>query len=175
MSAGELAQPYQPEDDMYSLYSGHHGWLRGWLRKNLGCSETAADLAQDTFLKVMQKQQADTGFSISYPRRYLRMVANSLMVDHFRRRAVEQAYLDVLAQQPEPATISAEERQILLETLQQLDRLLDTMPLAMRQAFLLSRLDGLTYQQIAERLGVSLRTVKRYMQQAFIQCLDQML
>jgi len=45
----------------------------------------------------------------------------------------------------------------------------------MRQAFLLSRLDGLTYQQIADQLGVSLRSVKRYMQQAFVQCLDLIL
>ena len=175
MFAGELAKPYQSEWDMHSLYAGHHGWLRGWLCKNLGCSETAADIAQDTFVKIMHKQRMEAGFTIGYPRRYLRMVANSLMVDYFRRRSVEQTYLEALAQRPEPATISTEEREILLETLQQLDRLLDTMPPAMRQAFLLSRLEGFTYQQIADHLGVSLRTVKRYMQQAFIQCLDLML
>lgn len=160
---------------LHTLYSNHHGWLRGWLCKHLSCSETAADLAQDAFVKVMQKQRMETGFRIGYPRRYLSMVANSLMIDHFRRRAVEQAYLDALVQLPEPASISAEEREIILETLQQLDKLLDAMPSAIRQAFLLSRLDGFTYPQIAERLGVSLRTVKRYMQQAFIQCLDLML
>ncbi len=76
---------------------------------------------------------------------------------------------------PEPASISAEEREIILETLQQLDKMLDAMPARMRQAFLLSRLDGLTYQQIADQLGVSLRSVKRYMQQAFVQCLDLIL
>lgn len=171
MSVSDVAQP----TDINSLYSSHHGWLRGWLLKHLNCSETAADLAQDTFVKVMLKQRADAGFAIGYPRRYLRMVANSLMMDHFRRRAVEQAYLEALALLPEPAIITTEDREIILETLQQLDKLLDTLPPAMRQAFLLSRVDGLTYPQIAEQLGVSLRTVKRYMQQAFIQCLDLML
>lgn len=171
MPTCELTQ----HDQIVSLYSDHHGWLRGWLRKSIGCSETAADLAHDTFIRIMQKQRADTNFALSYPRRYLRMVANSLMVDHFRRRAVEQAWLDALSLLPEPATLPIEEQEILLEILQQLDQLLDTMPTAMRRAFLLSRLDGLTYLQIAEQLNVSLRTVKRYMQQAFIKCLDLML
>ena len=30
------------------LYADHHGWLSGWLRSRVGCSHTAADLAQDT-------------------------------------------------------------------------------------------------------------------------------
>ena len=30
------------------LYLEHHGWLLGWLRRRLECSETAADLAHDT-------------------------------------------------------------------------------------------------------------------------------
>lgn len=175
MSAGKPTPAFQPELELHNLYSGYNGWLRGWLCKQLGCSETAADLAQDTFIKVMLKQREDRSFGISYPRRYLRMVAGSLMVDHLRRRMVEQAYLEALAQLPEPASITTEEREIILQTLQQLDRLLDAMPSAVRQAFLLSRIDGLSYPQIAESLGVSERTIKRYMQQAFVQCLELML
>ena len=171
MPGTELAQ----QSDVHALYSAHHGWLKAWLCKGLGCSETAADLAQDTFVKVMRKHRADDDFRVSYPRRYLWMVANNLMLDHFRRRAVEQAYLDTLALLQEPTAISAEEREIILETLQQLDKLLDAMSPPMRQAFLMSRLDGLTYPQIADKLGISLRTVKRYMQQAYIRCLDLML
>ncbi|MFP1680962.1 sigma-70 family RNA polymerase sigma factor [Alloalcanivorax sp. C16-1] len=169
MSAGELTQ-----DPLQHLYRGHHGWLRGWLCQRLGCSETAADLAQDTFVRILQRHKRERDFTISHPRQYLRLVANGLMVDHLRRRAVEQAYLEALAQRPEAATLPLEERQIILETLQQLDRMLDTLPTMTRQAFLLSRLDGLTYPEIAERLGVSLRTVKRHMQRAFLACLDQM-
>jgi len=161
--------------DTHSLYTDHHGWLRGWLRKNLHCSEIAADLTQDTFVKIMQKQQVDSNFTISYPRRYLRMVAGNLMIDYFRRRSIEQAYMEALRQLPEPATIPTEDREIILEVLNKLDKLLDSMPRKVRQAFLLSRLDGLTYTQIAIKMDVSLRTVKRYMQQAFTQCLDLML
>ena len=44
-----------------------------------------------------------------------------------------------------------------------------------RRAFLLSQLEGLTYDEIALRLEVSTRTVKRYMALAFEQCLLAML
>jgi RNA polymerase sigma-70 factor (ECF subfamily) len=40
-----------------------------------------------------------------------------------------------------------------------------------KRAFLLSQISGLKYDDIAEQLGVSLITVKRYMKQAFVQCL----
>ncbi len=160
--------------DIQDLYIQHHHWLRNWLRQRLGCSHQAADLAQDTFVRVMQKQRAEPDFVISYPRRYLNILANSLMLDMFRRRAVEQAYLDALALMPEPELISEEARALILELLQRFDQMLDKLPAAVRQAFLLSRLDGLTYDEIAEQLGVSVRTVKRYMQQAFVSYLDVM-
>ncbi|MET0125075.1 MAG: sigma factor, partial [Pseudomonas caspiana] len=36
-----------------TLYRDHHGWLHGWLRKRLGDREQAADIAQDTFLRLL--------------------------------------------------------------------------------------------------------------------------
>ncbi len=60
---------------------------------------------------------------------------------------------------------------MLLETLQALDELLDGMPAVVRRAFLWSQLEGLGYREIAERLQVSERTVKRYMAQAYEHCL----
>ena len=46
------------------------------------------------------------------------------------------------------------------------------MPARVRQVFLLSQLDGLTYAQIAEQLQVSLITIKRDMRTAFLACLS---
>lgn len=157
-----------------TLYRDHYRWLRNWLSGQLRCSDTAADLAQDAFVRVMQKQRAEPGFVISYPRRYLNLIARSLMLDLFRRRAVEQAYLEALALLPEAELISEEERALILELLQRFDQMLDKLPAAVRQAFLLSRLDGFTYGEIAGQLDVSVRTVKRYMQQAFVAYLDVM-
>lgn len=157
------------------LYTDHQNWLKHWIQRQVGCNDEAADLAQDTFIRVMQRQRKEAGFVIGYPRTYLRTVAHGLLIDYFRRRRVEQAYLDALEQLPQEVMIDLEAREIILETLQRLDKMLDTLSPAARETFLLSRLDGLTYSQIAAHLQVSERTVKRYMQQAYIQCLDLML
>lgn len=36
-----------------TLYSEHHGWLQNWLSRRLGCPSLAADLAQDTFVRLL--------------------------------------------------------------------------------------------------------------------------
>ncbi|MNI35733.1 putative RNA polymerase sigma factor FecI [compost metagenome] len=51
-----------------------------------------------------------------------------------------------------------------------LDHLLDGLPPKARAAFLMSQLDGLTYPDIAERLGVSLSSVQQYMVRAMTAC-----
>ncbi|MNH39393.1 putative RNA polymerase sigma factor FecI [compost metagenome] len=50
--------------------------------------------------------------------------------------------------------------------------MLRDMPARVRQVFLLSQLDGLTYAQIAEQLQLSLITIKRDMRTAFLACLS---
>ena len=67
--------------------------------------------------------------------------------------------------------MSVEARAILLETLQELDALLHALPDKVRTAFLLAQLDGLSYEEIAAQMQVSLRTVTRYIAQGFKQCL----
>jgi RNA polymerase sigma-70 factor (ECF subfamily) len=59
----------------------------------------------------------------------------------------------------------------VLETLNEIDSMLDALPSLVRRTFLLSQLDGMKYEDIAQQLGVSLSSVKRYMAQAFRQCL----
>ena len=147
-----------------TLYLQHHSWLRKWLQRKLGCADQAADLAQDTFVRLLLKPLLGT--ELREPRAYLTTIAHGLMVNHLRRRDLECAYLDALAQEPEQTAPSPEQQALLLESLQQIDRLLDGLPAKARHAFLLSQLEGLRYAEIAERLGVSLSMVKKYMLQA---------
>ena len=62
----------------------------------------------------------------------------------------------------------------MLQTLHDVDAMLNTLPPRAKRAFLLSQLEGMKYEAIAEQLGVSLTSVKRYMQQAFRVCLGAM-
>lgn len=145
------------------LYRDHHGWLHGWLRKKLGCTHQAADLAQDTFVKALLVPSLD---EIREPRAWLTTVAQRIMANHLRRKELERAYLDAIACHPEPLAASPEERVLIIEALCEIDALLDGLPAKARKAFLLSQVEGLTYAEIAGKIGVSLSMVKKYMLRA---------
>ena len=155
---------------VHALYSDHHGWLQGWLRRKLGCTHRAADLAHDTFVRILSCRDAEAVGQIREPRAYLTTIAQGLVSNHHRRQKLEQAWAEALAALPEPLAPSPETQAILLETLVEIDRLLDTLPGPVRQAFLLSQLDGLPQAEIALRLGVSVPTVKRYVARALVLC-----
>ncbi|HBO3972470.1 TPA: sigma-70 family RNA polymerase sigma factor [Pseudomonas aeruginosa] len=157
------------EHNLHTLYRDHRSWLESWLRRRLGNAWDAADLSQDTFLRVLAGSQSVA--ELREPRAYLLTVGKRLLSNFYSRRSLEQAYLEALARLPEDCVPSPEQRWLLLETLQALDELLDGLPRAVRRAFLWSQLEGLGYREIAERLGVSERTVKRYMAQAYEHCL----
>jgi RNA polymerase sigma-70 factor (ECF subfamily) len=151
-----------------AIYRAHHGWLLNWFRRRLSGAPCAADLAHDTFVRLMVSRDAQ---AIDEPRAFLRTLAHGVVVNHWRRQDIERAWLDVLALLPEPSAPSPEDRLLALDTLCRIDAMLDRLNPKARAAFLLSQLDGLTYADIAVQLAVSERMVKKYMSQAMLQCL----
>jgi RNA polymerase sigma-19 factor, ECF subfamily len=150
-----------------ALYRDHRSWLLSWLRRNVACPHRAEDLSQDTFMRLLGREELKTPHE---PRAFLVSVAKGLLFDYFRRAALEQAYLTELMQIPEDEQPSLEEQQMILEDLKTIDRLLGKLSSKSRAAFLYNRLDGLTHAEIAERLGVSVPRVRQYLAQGIRQC-----
>ncbi|WP_306430705.1 MULTISPECIES: sigma-70 family RNA polymerase sigma factor [Alcaligenaceae] len=147
-----------------TLYCDHHGWLHGWLRRRLGNAFDAADLAQDTFVRVLNNREGPEG--VVEPRAFLTRIAQRVLANHWRREQLERAYLEALASAPPGFELSPEERALLLEALVEIDRLLNGLPAVVKRAFLLTQLDGMKHAEVAEALGVSVTTVKRYLARA---------
>jgi RNA polymerase sigma-19 factor, ECF subfamily len=141
--------------------------LRTWLRRKLGCAHRAADLAHDTYLRLLAR---DEPVDAREPRAFLTTVAQRVLYNHWRREQIEQSWLEAIAHLPEPLAPSPEERALILETLHEIDALLDGLPAPVKRAFLLAQLDGATHAQIAKELRISLATVKRYLVRAGEQC-----
>lgn len=149
------------------IYATHHTWLQRWLHRKLGCAHNAADMAHDTFVRLLSK---DEPVVMRKPRPYLVSIAQGLVLDYRRRQRLERNYLDALALLPEPLQPSPETRAIHLEALTALDLLLDRLPTPVRRAFLLSQLSGWSQSRIAAELGISVATVKRHIVRALTQC-----
>ncbi|MBK8320421.1 MAG: sigma-70 family RNA polymerase sigma factor [Betaproteobacteria bacterium] len=149
------------------LYQHHHGWLVGLLRRKLGNLENAHDIAQDTFIRILGAGEL---VELREPRAYLTTIATRLTAQHFRRLALERAYLDAIANLPEATTPSPETRLLVVEALSEVSRVLDGLHPRVREIFLLSQFDGLTYATIAKAQGVSVSFVQKSMSKAFMHC-----
>src|SRR5690606_14230941 len=109
------------------------------LRRKLGEMEHAADLAHDTFERILR---ADLGPVVAAPRAYLTTVAQRLAISHFRRAAVQRAFLEALAARPEATAPSPEQQLQFQQSLLAILEVLDGLSLRTRRIFLLAQFDG---------------------------------
>jgi len=150
-----------------SVYQAHHQWLRSVLHRRLGNASDAADLAHDTFERLIR---ADIREPLNEPRAYLRTIASRLLIGRARRAALETAYAETLAQQPVPVEPSVEARALIIEALEQICELLDTLPMTSRRIFLMAQIDGMSYAEIGQRLGLTPNAVQKSLARALVHC-----
>ena len=145
-----------------------HQYREELTRRLLGmvkCRETAADLVQDTYVRLLR--MADTQ-AVEEPRALLHRIAANLAIDHLRRdkhpaHAVDR--LDVAlgvpcqAPSPERVLLSKQRFRALLQAIEQL-------PPRTREAFLLCRVYGYSYQEIAVRMNISESGVEKLLMRA---------
>lgn len=168
MSTDSSVDP-QRQASLSLLYSDHHGWLFGWLRRRLGCTHNAADVAHDTFARLIASRE---GLGLREPRAFLATVARRLLIDRARRQRIEQAYFDELPALSDELEgfPSAEQVACAIEALEQIARALDGLPAGPRAALLLRHLDGYSHQQIADEFEVSTKTVQAWLIKAMVHC-----
>lgn len=160
--------PPSPSSKLGFFFSDHHRWLLQHVHRQLRNHADAEDTAADTFCQILvARVDPDT---IEQPRAYLSTIARRLIFDRHRRRRLELAYLERLSTVPEALAPSPEEQLQLIEALVAIDRAIDGLPTIVKATFLYSQLDGLSYVAIAHKLGLSERTVSRYMKLALRQC-----
>lgn len=154
---GRLDDCAEPRSDLAALYRRHAGWLTGRLRRRFG-PEAAEDLVQEAYLRVAAAGPA----ALRHPKAYLLRVAVNLGLDAGRRRARAQAVL--LSAACDGVEPPAQMDGLLLR------EAVLSLPEPLKDVFVLSRFGHLTYEEIAERLGLSVKTVEWRMSRALAHC-----
>ena len=154
-------------NDVGGLFRAHYPWLCARLRQFLGASSSVEDIAAETFVQLLESPGLTP---IREPRALLTTIARRLIYQLWRRRDLERQHLDQLQHLDQPQASSPEELLQLTQALHRLDRTLERLPGKVRATFLLSRIDGLTYPQIAAELGISQRSVSVYMTRSQALC-----
>jgi RNA polymerase sigma-19 factor, ECF subfamily len=144
-----------------------YGWLKSKLQRRVGSPVDAEDLASSSFAELAAVHDLAT---VREPRAFLTVIAQRLTFEMWRRRDLERAYLDSLRIQEQSVSPSAESIAQISQALLLVDQALSGLPPKARSAFIYSQIDGLTYAEIATRLGVSTSMVRKYITQALTRC-----
>ena len=90
-----------------------------------------------------------------------------MSIDLWRKRQLEQAYLAAISTNTE-STLTLEQQHIIIETLFQIDKQLRSLPHKVANTFIAVNIEGLTYQQVATKQGISVSSVKNYLAIAMV-------
>lgn len=143
--------------------------LKQRLTRQLGSADAAGDALQDAWLRLESRENIDAVQNIGA---YVMRMAVNIAIDHQRSnsRLLTADELDSLLDEtadPMPGPAQVVEAR---SDLDELVSVIETMPLRRQQVFVMVRLEGLPQLEVAERLGVSLRTVEKELKLAHEYC-----
>jgi RNA polymerase sigma factor (sigma-70 family) len=142
--------------------------LVSFLMSRLGSRHAAEDVAHDAYLRVLERADSQP---IEHPRAFLYRTALNLVVDGHRRERIRQVepleVLDTDERWHSPTPLHAMHGDQRLALMQ---RALAELSPTCRDSFILRKLDGLSHQQIALRLGISRSLVEKHIVNAMKHC-----
>ncbi|TDF82399.1 RNA polymerase sigma factor [Pseudomonas sp. H9] len=136
------------------------------LSRQTRCVQRAYDVLHDALLRFALATHPQP---LTQPNAYLRQVAQSVLIDHFRRNARLQPLPEEHEQDGDlHVTPSAEHLLDIQQRLIALQRILDCLPARCREVFWLARIEGYAQKDIAQQLDISLNMVERHMARALV-------
>ncbi|WP_454673941.1 RNA polymerase sigma factor [Achromobacter pestifer] len=146
-----------PAGDIAVLYRAEVRRLRAFVRRIVGNHGAAEDVVQQAFANLLRLGSGSAQINAGYITQAVHNLALNHLRDAKRRAGVELTgvELDHIADpHPTPETIA-----IYRQELRRLLEAIASLPERRRQAFVLKRIEGLSYDEIAERMGTSRNTV----------------
>ena len=151
----------EPENrrDFTGLYRTTLVPLRRYLARMLGNATEAQDVAHDAYLRVYPKVQDQ---SAETPEALLYTTARRLAINKLKRRSIAPFARETLNPETTPSPAPGVAQQVMArQELQQLEQAIAELPEGCRAVLLLRKIELLSHQQIAHRLGISVSTVEK--------------
>lgn len=143
------------------IFNNHFDEVRNYIYYRSGNTELATDIAQDTFVKLWEKQFIITDGKI---KGLLFKIAGDLFISSYRKQKTAMNFS--LNMKPQDSDITPEEQLQFKELQASYKNALANLPDKQRVVFLMSRMEELKYREIAERLEISVKAVEKRMKNA---------
>lgn len=154
--------------DLEAVYQNHQSELKRHLAHIVNCPDIASELVQECFIIFAREVQKQV---IEHPRGFLFRTARNLAYDHLKHcKVVEKYHSTTLAPIHDEEAPSAEKLVETDEKLGIVSSIVDELPERSRQAFILHRVYGFTYTEIAVELNISNSAVEKLLSRALLHC-----
>jgi RNA polymerase sigma-70 factor (family 1) len=151
-------------DAFKAIFDLYYESIRNFVYYKTGNIELAEDIVQETFMKLWDNRSTikeDTVKALLY------VMASNNLKSHFRHQKIVFNFANASARE-EPMHEPADSNIRQEELQKNLQRVLAEMPEKCREVFLLNRMDNLTYNEIAERLNLSVKAIEKRMHEALL-------
>lgn len=146
--------------------------LLNFLNRQVNDRDTAADLAQESFARVLAVQHA--GRAVLDVRALLYRTARNLVIDQHRRAKLRRHDdLDAIPEDlhpPAPRHLQPEDALASRQTVRTYAAAIEALPPRCREAFVLHVFDELSHAQVAQRMGISVSMVEKHMVRGMVAC-----
>src|SRR5947208_16802182 len=163
-SAPLLGAPRARPSQWEAAFAAHYVALCEYVLRFVGSAETAEDIVQDLFLHLWDTRGPRDVLRLT--RRYLHVAARNRALKYLRHARVAEAWIARVHREAAAGPDPPEDHCLRRELDAAVQRAITELPSRCRATFLLRRSQGLSYEEIAGRLGVSLGTVKSQMWRA---------
>jgi len=146
------------KEEFKLLFDNYFDRVRSYLVYRGADTEQASDLAQDVFLKVWEKQMK---IDMNTALRLLYKIAGDMFISQYRREKLELNYMAALSD--DSLDFSPEDQLRYNEMFSIYTKALAALSEKQRTVFMMSRMEGLKYHEIADRLQLSVKAVEKRM------------
>lgn len=144
-----------------SLFDEHFDSVRNYIYYRCGDAELATDIAQDTFMRVWEKQlDIIPGNTVGL----FYKIAHDMFISRYRKATLDIKFKNSL--ELEHDKITPEDQMTYNELTSKYEQALSDLSEKQRVVFLMSRSEGLKYNEIAQRLHLSVKAVEKRMSKA---------
>jgi RNA polymerase sigma-70 factor, ECF subfamily len=146
------------------LYDRYSKKIYFFSLKYLGNNIEAEELVQSVFINVWENRGSlDPGNSV---KGYIYKSAINYIYNYLKKKTIKARFIESQMYENETQSDNLFEEEIFHDLEKSINTVVETLPSRQQRIFHLSRYDGLTYQEIAVKLDLSIRTIENQMYRA---------
>jgi RNA polymerase sigma-70 factor (ECF subfamily) len=184
LRSNEAVQSWQPEPpdepqlsdcdpippDLEQFLRESNNALVSYIYSRVRSRPDALDIVQEAYCRIFRLGNLQ---SVNHLRGYLFKTAKNIATNWVRQRIVREAYVQDEPLRGNTEAASPEDIWLAREELEALDRNVENLPPKCRYAFLMVRLEGASYDEVAEKLGIQTHSARRLVERAMEYLLEK--